>query len=73
METDDVAVITVGTVRWAGALVVLLLLRDSLADEGHDDWVWVAAAGFGLGLIGIRYVRRRRAALRRNADPSRAG
>lgn len=73
METDDVAVITVGTVLWAVALVVLFLLRDRLADDGHEDWVWVAAAGFGLGLIGIRYVRRRRAALRRNADPSRAG
>ena len=73
METDDVAVITVGTVLWAVTLVVLLVLRDRLADEGHEDWVWVAAAGFGLGLIGIRYVRRRRAALHGNTDPSRAG
>jgi len=61
VETDDVAIITAGTALWALALVVLLVLRGRLED---DDWVWVAAAGTFLGLLGIRYVRRRRAARR---------
>lgn len=63
METDDVAIITLGTVLWALALVVLLVL-----DE--PTWAWVSAAGAFLGVIGIRYVRRRRAALRSREDPS---
>lgn len=59
VETDDVAIITAGTVLWALALVVLLVLRGRL---GEDDWIRVTAAGTFLGLLGIRYVRRRRAA-----------
>ena len=65
LRTDDVAAITVGTIAWAVLLVALLLLRGRLEDAGNEEWVWVAAAGFGLGLIGIRHVRRRRAALAR--------
>jgi len=61
METDDVAIVTLGTVLWALALIAALVLRDRLDDRGRDDWVWVAAAGVFLGLVGIRQVRRRRA------------
>jgi hypothetical protein len=60
METDDVAIVTLGTVLWAIALVVALVLHDRLADDGRDSWVWVAAAGLFLGLVGVRHVRRRR-------------
>jgi hypothetical protein len=65
LETDDVAIVTVGTVLWALALVASLVFHDRLADGGREDWTWVFLAGTFLGLIGIRYVRRRRAALRR--------
>lgn len=65
METDDVAIVTVGTVLWAVALAATVLLHDQLDDNGRDGWVRVAAAGLFLGLVGLRYVRRRRAA--RNA------
>jgi len=61
METDDVAIVTLGTVLWALALIAALVLRDGLDDQGRGDWVWVAAAGVFLGLVGIRQVRRRRA------------
>lgn len=64
METDDVSIVTLGTVLWALGLVAALLLRDRLDDQGRDSWVWVAAAGLFLGLVGIRQVRRRRAARR---------
>ena len=63
LETDDVRAVTVGTVAWGVLLVVLVVLHDRLEDDGRGSWVWVAAAGFGLGLIGVRHVRRRRAAL----------
>jgi hypothetical protein len=73
MESDDVLVVTVGTALWAVGLVVTLLLHDRLSEHGNGDWVWIMAAGLFLGLVGIRYVRRRRTALRAaQTDPSRA-
>lgn len=70
LETDDVKVVALGTVLWAVALVAALLLRGRLDEDGRGSWVWVAAAGLALGLIGIRHVRRRRSALRAPSDPS---
>lgn len=64
METDDVAIVMLGTVLWGLALVVILILGDRLDERVRDSWVWVAAAGVFLGLVGIRQVRRRRAARR---------
>ena len=66
-------VITVGTVIWAVALVVTLVLHDWLSDRGAGDWVWITVAGVGLGLLGIRIVRRRRTRLSKmsQSDPSR--
>ena len=66
-ETDDVKIITVGTALWGVALLMSLVLRDRLVDGGNEGWTWILLAGAFLGLIGIRYVRRRRAALRRAA------
>jgi hypothetical protein len=72
MESDDVLVITVGTALWAVGLVATLVLHDRLSEHGNGDWVWIMAAGLFLGLVGIRYVRRRRTALRAGqTDPSR--
>jgi len=73
VEADAVPVIAIGTIAWAALLVVLLVLRLLGHRPGaHDDWVWIAVAGVGLGFLGIRTVRRRRTALRREAqtDPS---
>lgn len=64
LETSDVAVVAVGTALWAIALVLTLVLHDRLADGGRGDWVWIAAAGVFLGLVGLRHVRRRSARLR---------
>ena len=57
-------VVTVGTALWAVGLVATLVLHDRLSEHGNDDWVWIMAAGLFLGLVGLRHVRRRRAALR---------
>jgi hypothetical protein len=67
LETDDVKIVALGTVVWGIALVACVLMRDRLDDSGRDSWVWVALAGTFLGLLGLRYVVRRRSALRRNA------
>jgi ABC-type nickel/cobalt efflux system permease component RcnA len=57
--------VTVGTVLWAVALVVLLPFRSRLRADGTDWWIWVCVTGVLLGLAGSWWVRRRRAAYRR--------
>ena len=70
-ETDAVKVAVVGTVLWAVAFVALLPFSGRLADDGRGWWVWTCLAGFGIGLLGIEYCRRRRDAIARRAERSR--
>jgi hypothetical protein len=67
LETNDVAIITAGTVLWAVALVVLLVVKAAGADV-HDWWWQMCAAGAVLGTYGIRYCRRRRDRIAAGAD-----
>jgi Protein of unknown function (DUF2530) len=64
-ETDDVRIITLGTVAWAAAFVVLFVLRNRLAAHGTSWWLVSCVVGVAQGLFGIWYCRRRRAALGR--------
>ena len=64
MDLDGVRTMTVGTIVWAVAIVALLPFLGTLEDEGRTWWLWTCVAGFGLGLIGVEYCRRRRKALR---------
>lgn len=69
-ETDDVPVVAAGTALWALALVVLAVLRltgEQFGGQGVQAW-WMAMCGCGiaLGLIGVRYCRRRQAAITRD-------
>jgi len=73
LETDDVRAVTVGTVAWGVLLLALLAAYPRLDDDGRGSWVWIAAAGFGLGLVGVRHVRRRRTALSRTVPPPTPG
>ncbi|RJK97798.1 DUF2530 domain-containing protein [Vallicoccus soli] len=63
-EVDPVPVVAGGTLVWALAAVVLLVLRDRLAEAGYGLWPWTALAGTGLGLCGTAFLLRRRARLR---------
>ena len=65
VDVDGVRTVLVGTVMWAVALVVLLLLRSRLEESGRQWWLWTCVAGVGLGLLGYEYTRRRRDAIRR--------
>ena len=66
LDVDAVNVVTAGTVLWGLAGLALLAFgRGWLADNGHTNWLWTCAAGFGLGLAGIAYCRRRRSRLGR--------
>lgn len=64
MDVDGVRTMTVGTIIWAVITVALLPFLGSLEEQGRTWWLWTSLAGFGLGLIGIEYCRRRRNTLR---------
>ena len=67
LETDDAKVVLAGTVLWALALVVLLVLRVADVVEVRDWWLGMCAYGIALGLFGARYARRRSQAVDRDA------
>ena len=70
LEANDQLVTVVGTAGWAVALVVLLIVRDSLpADERW--WIWTCACGLAMGLFALWYVPRLKRA-RARAAASRA-
>jgi hypothetical protein len=66
IETDEVRVVTVGTLLWGLAFLALLPFAERLSAAGAGEWPWTCATGFGLGLLGIAYCRHRRAVLRRS-------
>lgn len=74
VDADGVAAVALGTAAWAVAgLVLVLFFRPELAADGNSWWLWVCLVGFGLGLIGLPYVIRRRAVYRQHAADSREG
>lgn len=65
LEIDDVRLVAVCTAVWVLALVALVVAR--VAGAAVHGW-WIAMCGYGvvLGLCGIRYCQRRRAAIARD-------
>ena len=63
MDVDGVRTMTVGTIVWGVVALAMLPFLGSMEEQGRTWWLWTALAGFGLGLIGIEYCRRRRSAL----------
>ncbi|SNQ49391.1 conserved hypothetical protein [Frankia canadensis] len=61
---DGVASVAVGTALWGIAAVVMLFFLDDLRTDGHLWWLATAVCGFGLGLVGLWVVVRRRRRLR---------
>lgn len=66
LDVDGVRTVAVGTALWAVAFVLLIPFSARLRADGHLWWLWTCVAGFGLGLIGLDYCRRRRT--RRSAE-----
>ncbi|HEU4946668.1 MAG TPA: DUF2530 domain-containing protein [Kribbella sp.] len=63
LDMSGIPTVIVGIVAWGVAFVVVLVFRDDLERDGRQWWLWVTVAGFGLGLIGLAYCRRRWAAI----------
>lgn len=64
LELDDTRVVALGTLAWALALLGLLA-ADLLGADVHGWWLAMCLCGIALGLIGLRYVARRKQALTR--------
>jgi MYXO-CTERM domain-containing protein len=62
LDVDGVGAVLYGTIAWTLALVACLVLRGRLATDGRSWWTWVCLAGALLGVAGLWFVRRRRAA-----------
>ena len=57
LEGNDQLVTGIITAGWAIALIVLLIVRDSVPSDLRW-WTWTCAAGLGLGLFGLWYLPR---------------
>lgn len=60
LDVDAVRTVQIGTALWAVALVLTLVARDALQDEGRTWWIWTCATGVVLGLLGLVITMRRR-------------
>jgi hypothetical protein len=60
LDVDGVRTVAVGTALWLVAFVLLLPFAGRLAETDRVWWLWTCLAGFGLGVIGWDYCRRRR-------------
>ena len=60
LDVDGTRTVAVGALLFLAAFLVLLPFHARLAAEGRTWWLWTCLAGFGLGVIGWDYCRRRR-------------
>ncbi|MFE7134450.1 DUF2530 domain-containing protein [Streptomyces sp. NPDC057638] len=65
LEGPVVGTITGGTIIWFVLFLLQIPFYSWFDERGLMWWVWTCLAGAGLGLIGIWYVRRRDAAIKR--------
>ncbi|HSV40730.1 MAG TPA: DUF2530 domain-containing protein [Nocardioidaceae bacterium] len=68
LDVDGVRTIAVGAGIWAVAFVMLLPFYGSLEENDRVWWLWTCLAGFGLGMFGVEYCRRRRRARQADQD-----
>ncbi len=69
LDADGVGAVAVGTGAWILAFGVLwIFFRDELTAHGTQWWLTVCLVGAGLGLLGLGYTMRRRAAYRKAGE-----
>ena len=67
LEINGITAVIVGTAIWLIATVICLIQREQLEASGRGNWVWICACGVLLGLLGIRYTRRRAARIAKSS------
>jgi hypothetical protein len=61
LEVNGITAVTLGTVIWSVATLIMVLMRDQLESAGRGNWIAIGLAGIMLGLLGMRYTKRRAA------------
>lgn len=59
LEVNGITAVTIGTGLWSVATLVMVLMRDQLEASGRGDWIAIGVCGIILGLLGMRYTKRR--------------
>ncbi|MCW2543984.1 MAG: hypothetical protein JWM40_1536 [Frankiales bacterium] len=68
LETNDVTIVGGLALLWVLALAVLLVIKAAGGDV-HTWWLLMCLEGALLGVVGVRYCQRRRAAIARDRAP----
>jgi len=66
LEVNGITAVTIGTGIWSVATLIMVLMRDQLEASGRGDWIAIGVCGIFLGLLGMRYTKRRVARIERN-------
>lgn len=69
LDVDGIRTVTVGVGLWLLGFVALLPFYGRLEESGRGWWLWTCLAGFGLGLFGWEYCRRRKHARDARREP----
>lgn len=59
LDVTGVRTVGVGAALWLLAFVLLLPFQGRLEETGRTWWLWTCIAGFGLGMFGFDFCRRR--------------
>jgi hypothetical protein len=68
LDLTGVRTVTVGAILWLVAFIAILPFYSTLQEHDRGWWLWTCIAGFGLGLLGLEYCRRRRDRLAAQPD-----
>ena len=66
LEVNGITAVTIGTVIWSVATLIMVLMRNQLEEAGRSNWIAIGVAGIILGLLGMRYTKRRAARIEKS-------
>ena len=66
LEVNGITAVTIGTGIWSVATLIMVLMRDQLEASGRGNWIAIGVCGIILGLLGMRYTKRRVARIERS-------
>jgi hypothetical protein len=70
LEVNGITAVTIGTGIWSVATLIMVLMRDQLEASGRNNWIAIGVCGIILGLLGMRYTKRRVARIEQAKDSS---
>ena len=72
LDNNGTIAVKIGSGLWFASLILLIVFRKWLIENGHENWIWIAASGFALGLLGIRYTINRAKRINKATEPNQS-